>query len=181
MSTEEARDLPEKFDSPEHFVSTLLPVAERIAADTGINPKLMVAQAALETGWGRHMIQGDGNQPSYNLFGIKADSRWQGDAVTITTTEFREGVPMKERADFRAYPDYESSFRDYVSFLESNPRYRDVLASADKPDVFAKKLQEAGYATDPQYGDRDKPNYEPGFFDDTFNGQWSRGVKIWRD
>lgn len=150
----DASALPEKFDSPEHFVSTLLPVAEKIAADTGVNPKLMVAQAALETGWGSHMIQGDGNQPSYNLFGIKADNRWQGDAVTITTTEFREGVPMKERADFRAYSDYESSFRDYVSFLESNPRYRDVLASADQPDVFAQKLQEAGYATDPQYGDK---------------------------
>lgn len=151
---EEVGALPEIFDSPEHFVSTLLPVAEKIAADTGINPKLMVAQAALETGWGRHMIQGDSSKPSYNLFGIKADSRWQGDAVTTTTTEFREGVPMKERADFRAYPDYESSFRDYVSFLESNPRYRDVLASADQPDAFARKLQEAGYATDPQYGDK---------------------------
>ncbi|SOB75770.1 flagellar protein FlgJ [Marinobacter sp. LV10R510-11A] len=150
----EAGALPATFDSPEHFVSTLLPVAEKIAADTGINPKLMVAQAALETGWGRYMIQGDGSQPSHNLFGIKADSRWQGDAVTITTTEFREGVPMKERADFRAYPDYESSFRDYVSFLESNPRYRDVLASADQPDVFARKLQEVGYATDPRYGDK---------------------------
>src|SRR5680860_166431 len=150
----EASVLSEQFESPEHFVRTLLPVAERISADTGIDPKLMVAQAALETGWGRHMIQGDGSQPSYNLFGIKADSRWQGDAVTITTTEFREGVPMKERADFRAYPDYESSFRDYVAFLESNPRYRDVLASADQPDVFARKLQEAGYATDPQYGDK---------------------------
>lgn len=150
----EASVLPEQFESPEHFVRTLLPVAERISADTGIDPRLMVAQAALETGWGRHMIQGDGSQPSYNLFGIKADSRWQGDAVTITTTEFREGVPMKERADFRAYPDYESSFRDYVAFLESNPRYRDVLASADQPDVFARKLQEAGYATDPQYGDK---------------------------
>ncbi len=150
----EASALPETFDSPEHFVSTLLPIAEKIAADTGISPKLMVAQAALETGWGRHMIKGDGSEPSHNLFGIKADSRWQGEAVTITTTEFREGVPMKERANFRAYPDYESSFRDYVSFLESNPRYQDVLASADQPDVFARKLQEAGYATDPQYGDK---------------------------
>jgi len=148
------RSLPERFDSPEHFVNTLLPIAESISADTGIDPRLMVAQAALETGWGKHMILGDSNQPSYNLFGIKADSRWQGEAVTITTTEFREGVPMKERADFRAYPDYESSFRDYVSFLESNPRYRDVLASADQPEVFARKLQEAGYATDPQYGNK---------------------------
>ncbi len=147
-------DLPEQFESPEHFVQELLPVAQRIASDTGIDPRVMVAQAALETGWGRYMIRGDGDQPSFNLFGIKADSRWTGDKVTITTTEFRDGVPMKEQADFRAYGDYESSFRDYVSFLESNPRYRDVLSSADQPGVFADKLQEAGYATDPDYADK---------------------------
>ncbi|MGM0952460.1 MAG: flagellar assembly peptidoglycan hydrolase FlgJ [Pseudomonadota bacterium] len=145
---------PTRFDSAEQFVSELMPVAERIAKESGINPKLMVAQAALETGWGRHMIEGDGNEPSFNLFGIKADNRWGGEAVTITTTEFRDGLPMKEQADFRAYPDYESSFRDYVDFLQNNPRYRDVLSSADQPDVFADKLQEAGYATDPEYGSK---------------------------
>ena len=144
--------LPDRFDSPEQFVRELLPVAEKVAAQSGINPRLMIAQAALETGWGRHMIEGDGGAPSFNLFGIKADKRWQGEAVDIATTEFREGVPMNERAAFRAYPDYESSFRDYVSFLESNPRYRDVLAAADDPDQFATRLQEAGYATDPNYG-----------------------------
>ncbi len=149
---ESDRALPERFDSPEQFVRELLPVAERIAGDSGIDPKLMVAQAALETGWGRHMITGDDQRPSFNLFGIKADRRWSGDSVTITTTEFREGVPMKERADFRAYPNYEASFRDYVAFLESNPRYREVLSVADQPEVFADKLQEAGYATDPNYG-----------------------------
>ncbi|MTI77118.1 flagellar assembly peptidoglycan hydrolase FlgJ [Marinobacter flavimaris] len=145
-------ELPDRFDSPEHFVSALLPVAKRISRDSGIDPKLMVAQAALETGWGRHMIRGERGEPSFNLFGIKADSRWEGDAVSITTTEYREGLPMKEQASFRAYRDYESSFRDYVSFLESNPRYRKVLSAADKPEVFAEKLQEAGYATDPNYG-----------------------------
>ncbi|HTN35205.1 MAG TPA: flagellar assembly peptidoglycan hydrolase FlgJ [Marinobacter sp.] len=153
-SAEPSRTLPERFESPEHFVRELLPVAESIANATGISPKLMVAQAALETGWGRHMIKGDGNKPSFNLFGIKADSRWQGEVATITTTEYREGVPLKEQADFRAYPDYESSFRDYVSFLESNPRYRDVLSVADQPEVFAERLQQAGYATDPGYGEK---------------------------
>ncbi|WP_296934707.1 flagellar assembly peptidoglycan hydrolase FlgJ [uncultured Marinobacter sp.] len=146
--------LPERFESPEHFVTELLPMAERVARDSGIDPKLMVAQAALETGWGRHMIRGEQGEPSFNLFGIKADSRWQGDAVSITTTEYREGLPMKEQASFRAYQDYESSFRDYVSFLESNPRYREVLSVADQPEVFAEKLQEAGYATDPNYGSK---------------------------
>lgn len=144
--------MPDRFDSPEQFVRELLPVAEKIAEQSGINPRLMIAQAALETGWGRHMIEGDGGSPSFNLFGIKADNRWQGESVDIATTEFREGVPMNERAAFRAYPNYESSFRDYVSFLESNPRYRDVLAAADNPDEFADRLQQAGYATDPNYG-----------------------------
>ncbi|WP_286811983.1 flagellar assembly peptidoglycan hydrolase FlgJ, partial [Marinobacter sp. UBA2678] len=107
--------MPSRFDSPEQFVRELLPVAEKVAAQSGINPRVMIAQAALETGWGRHMIEGDGGSPSFNLFGIKADTRWQGESVNIATTEFREGVPMNERAAFRAYPDYESSFRDYVS------------------------------------------------------------------
>lgn len=158
--------LPTRFESPEQFVQALLPIAERIAKDSGINPRFMVAQAALETGWGKHMIEGKGNSssssvspsasstPSYNLFGIKADQRWQGDSVAIITTEFREGLPMKERAAFRAYPDYEASLRDYVDFLESNPRYREVLAVADKPAQFAEKLQQAGYATDPNYADK---------------------------
>jgi flagellar protein FlgJ len=148
--------LPARFESPEQFVQTLLPMAQRIAKDSGINPRFMVAQAALETGWGKHMIEGKGDSPvpSFNLFGIKADQRWQGDSVAITTTEFREGVPMKEQAEFRAYADYEASLRDYVDFLESNPRYRDVLAVADKPAQFAEKLQQAGYATDPNYAEK---------------------------
>lgn len=149
-----AQSLPETFDSPEHFVRELMPFAKKIADESGIDPGLMIAQAALETGWGRHMITGDAQQPSFNLFGIKADSRWAGEAVTITTTEFRDGVAMKEQAAFRAYPDYEASFRDYVAFLEANPRYKDVLASAHQPDVFADKLQQAGYATDPEYGSK---------------------------
>ncbi|WP_372963965.1 flagellar assembly peptidoglycan hydrolase FlgJ [Marinobacter sp.] len=147
-------ELPVVFDSPEQFVSELMPFAQRIGRESGIDPRLMVAQAALETGWGKHMIEGDANEPSFNLFGIKADSRWNGDAVTITTTEFRGGVAMKERADFRAYADYEASFRDYVDFLQSNPRYKEVLSSAGEPEVFAEKLQQAGYATDPEYGSK---------------------------
>ncbi|WP_404363140.1 flagellar assembly peptidoglycan hydrolase FlgJ [Marinobacter sp.] len=145
---------PTGFDSPEDFVSHMLPLAEAAAAESGISPQLMVAQAALETGWGKHMIEDGQGGASFNLFGIKADSRWQGESVDIATTEYREGVPMKERAAFRSYEDYEASFRDYVSFLESNPRYRSVLASADDPEAFADKLQAAGYATDPAYGEK---------------------------
>ncbi|WP_323752556.1 flagellar assembly peptidoglycan hydrolase FlgJ [Marinobacter sp.] len=148
------KDLPATFENPEQFVSELMPFAQRIGQESGIDPRLMIAQAALETGWGKHMIEGDGNEPSFNLFGIKADTRWSGEAVTITTTEFRGGVAIKERADFRAYSDYEASFRDYVEFLQSNPRYQEVLSSAGEPEVFAEKLQQAGYATDPEYGSK---------------------------
>jgi len=154
VAVDSSGEKPVVFESPEHFVSELMPVAEQVGRESGIDPRLMIAQAALETGWGKHMIKGDDSQPSFNLFGIKADGRWGGDAVTITTTEFRGGVAMKERADFRAYPDYEASFRDYVDFLQGNPRYRDVLSSAGEPEVFAEKLQEAGYATDPEYGSK---------------------------
>ncbi len=146
--------VPERFDSPEQFVQQLLPMARQVAAGSGIDPRLMVAQAALETGWGRHMIEGENGAPSYNLFGIKADQRWSGASVDITTSEYREGVKLNEQAAFRAYPDYQASFRDYVSFLESNPRYREVLAVADNPELFALRLQEAGYATDPNYANK---------------------------
>ena len=147
-----AEAMPERFESPEQFVRTLLPLAEEAAAESGIDPRLMVAQAALETGWGRHMIRGNDGTHSFNLFGIKADSRWQGESVNIATTEFREGVAMSERWNFRQYPDYRESFRDYVAFLQDNPRYRDVWEVADQPGVFAERLQQAGYATDPAYG-----------------------------
>ncbi|GAA3586385.1 MULTISPECIES: flagellar assembly peptidoglycan hydrolase FlgJ [Marinobacter] len=146
--------LPSRFESPQQFVSQLLPLAEAAAADSGIDPRLMVAQAALETGWGRHMIEGEQGAPSFNLFGIKADGRWQGDSVNIATSEYRDGVRMSERAQFRAYPDYQASFHDYVDFLKSNPRYREVLASAEDPAQFADQLQAAGYATDPHYANK---------------------------
>lgn len=146
--------LPKRFKSPEQFVESLMPLAEKVTANSDVNPKVMVAQAALETGWGQHMIEGQTEQASHNLFGIKADSRWQGPSVGITTTEYREGRPMKEQAQFRAYPGFEASFRDYLGFLENNPRYREALNSADQPDVFAQRLQDAGYATDPAYSDK---------------------------
>lgn len=146
-----AEPLPSRFDSPEEFVTKLMPVARRVAGELGVDPRVLVAQAALETGWGKHMIEGKQGGASHNLFGIKADQRWSGESVTVTTTEFRSGVPLKERAAFRAYPDYAASFADYVSFLQENPRYRQALESAGDPAAFTDALQEAGYATDPEY------------------------------
>ncbi|HDZ09148.1 flagellar assembly peptidoglycan hydrolase FlgJ [Pseudohongiella sp.] len=142
------------FESPDAFVEKLLPIAKSIAHELGIDPRVMVAQSALETGWGQKMIIGTDGKPSYNLFGIKAGDSWQGDSVSVSTLEFRDGAMQRERADFRAYGSFEESFRDYVDLLRSQPRYAPALQHAANADAFGQHLQDAGYATDPQYADK---------------------------
>ena len=138
-------------DSPEAFVKALWPHAQRAADELGTRPELLVSQAALETGWGKHMIRGTDGSNSFNLFGIKADSGWQGERAVTETVEFRDGLMRKERAAFRAYDSLADSVSDYVEFLKSNPRYQEALSSAEDAPAFAQALFEAGYATDPDY------------------------------
>jgi flagellar protein FlgJ len=139
------------FASADDFISTMLPMAERAAKRIGVDPRYLVAQAALETGWGKKMIAQRDGSSSHNLFGIKSGSSWKGDSARATTTEFEKGKEVKEVASFRAYNSFEQSFQDYVSFLQNNDRYQGALDSAARPDQFMKELQRAGYATDPQY------------------------------
>jgi len=139
------------FASADDFISTMLPMAERAAKRIGVDPRYLVAQAALETGWGKKMIAQRDGSSSHNLFGIKSGSSWKGDSARATTTEFEQGKQVKEVASFRAYNSFEQSFQDYVSFLQNNDRYQGALDSAARPDQFMKELQRAGYATDPQY------------------------------
>jgi flagellar protein FlgJ len=139
------------FDSPEAFVSTLWPHAKEAAADLGVDPKMLLAQAALESGWGKAMVRTADGRDSHNLFGIKADRGWEGPSLASQTVEYADGVAVKRRAAFRAYDSYADSFRDYVGFLKSNPRYARALESADDPMRFIAGLQKAGYATDPNY------------------------------
>ncbi|KIQ02580.1 MULTISPECIES: flagellar assembly peptidoglycan hydrolase FlgJ [Pseudomonas] len=139
------------FKSAKEFMETMLPMAEKAAAKLGVDPRYLVAQAALETGWGKSIIkQGDGSS-SHNLFGIKTHNSWGGDSARVMTTEYENGKPVKEAASFRAYESYAHSFEDYVSFLQSNGRYEKALSSTANPEQFARELQKAGYATDPQY------------------------------
>lgn len=140
------------FSSPQKFIESLYPLARQVERETGIDARVMIAQSALETGWGQHEITRADGAPSYNLFGIKAHHSWQGEQAEITTTEYRQGVAMKERAAFRAYESYADSFRDYANFLQSQPRYQQAMQQQDDPKAFAFALQGAGYATDPQYG-----------------------------
>ncbi len=131
------------------FISGLLPHALEAAKATGIPAKFMLGQAALETGWGKHMIKSANGRNSHNLFGIKAGKNWTGPVVTALTTEYVNGVPKKVYQNFRAYGSYAESFQDYARLLSS--RYASVVASAQDAAGFAQGLQSAGYATDPDY------------------------------
>ncbi|NVK43069.1 MAG: flagellar assembly peptidoglycan hydrolase FlgJ [Oceanospirillaceae bacterium] len=145
---------PSRFESPADFVAELLPHAERLAPLIGVDPKVLLAQAALETGWGRHIVGDTAGNSSRNLFNIKADSGWQGERVGVTTLEYRDGLAVREPAAFRAYGSYADSFEDYVSFLKQNPRYQQALERAADPRAYLRELQAAGYATDPAYAEK---------------------------
>jgi flagellar protein FlgJ len=133
------------------FVDRHLQVAGRIERETGIPASYMVGQAGHETGWGKHEIKMRGGQPSYNLFGIKADASWKGKVAEVTTTEYVAGVEKKQVAKFRAYGSYEESFRDYAQMITKSPRYAKVDTQNGSAFAFASGLQKAGYATDPHY------------------------------
>jgi flagellar protein FlgJ len=140
--------------SPQGFAKELWPHAVDAANELGVSPDVLIAQAALETGWGQSMIRGVDGSNSFNLFGIKADAGWQGRKVFSETVEYRDGVMHKERAAFRAYASPADSFNDYVDFLRSNPRYSEALQSVADNHSFTAALQQAGYATDPEYASK---------------------------
>lgn len=144
---------PWRIDNPEQFITELQPLAQRTAAELGMPAELLLSQAALETGWGASIIQGEAGS-SHNLFGIKAHGGWRGPSAETLTTEYYNGQPVKESARFRAYDSFAQSFEDYVDFLQGNGRYQEALKSADNPDKFMSELQKAGYATDPRYASK---------------------------
>lgn len=147
-------DAQELGQTPDAFVRSLEPHAKAAAEQLGVRPEALVAQAALETGWGQHVIHDRRGNSSHNLFNIKADQRWAGERVNVSTLEYRDGLPQMERADFRQYRDYQESFSDYVNFLQNNPRYREALAQGGDAERYVEALQDAGYATDPAYADK---------------------------
>jgi len=138
----------------EAFVQRLLPHAQAASTATGIPARFMLGQAALESGWGKAEIRGADGQTSHNLFGIKAGASWKGKTVDIVTTEYVNGKPQKQVDTFRAYDSYADSFRDYANLLRNNARYQNVLAQGHDAVGFAQGLQQAGYATDPNYAQK---------------------------
>jgi len=145
-----------RWETPEQFAEALMPHARRAAERLGVDPQVLVAQSALETGWGRHIPKDAAGRENMNLFGIKADPSWRGPKTRVSTLEFENGVMVRQQASFRQYDSIEAAFDDYVRFLEQNPRYQEALEVASRGDSrqFVRELQNAGYATDPDYADK---------------------------
>jgi flagellar protein FlgJ len=142
------------FEDVESFIEQLYPAAQQAAEQLGIDPKALLAQAAIETGWGQFMIHNTSGQNSHNLFGIKADRRWQGDRAMVNTIEFEQGVAATKTAPFRVYDSFADSMQDYVGFVKQNPRYEEAVKQSQSPRDYFSELQKAGYATDPDYANK---------------------------
>lgn len=140
--------------SPQEFLQRLAPYAQQAADQASVSPATVLAQAALETGWGQHVISTPEGGSSNNVFNIKADTGWTGAKVNTQTHEYEQGERTSEQAQFRAYGSVAESFHDYVNFLQSNPRYQKALEAGRDAVQFAEELQQAGYATDPEYASK---------------------------
>lgn len=141
------------FADRREFVEQLLPQIEQVVEDAGLSPTAVLAQSALETGWGQKIIHGPDGRSSHNLFGIKAGRGWEGGRVAVKTMEVEDGIARVESAEFRSYPDVRSAVEDYLRLLQSDERYREVLDARDHAG-FSEALQRSGYATDPRYGEK---------------------------
>lgn len=150
-STHQTRDVA---GHKQAFMDNLLPHARQAASELGIDANLLLAQAALETGWGQSVIKQADGDSSFNLFNIKADKSWQGKQAKISALEYDGNVAKKTVSGFRAYDSYKESFDDYVAFIKSNPRYSEALKKAENPAHYIRELQLAGYATDPRYAEK---------------------------
>jgi flagellar protein FlgJ len=136
------------------FIEKLRPYAEAVAQKMGVPAQYLIAQAGLETGWGRSQPRASDGTPSRNLFGIKATTAWKGATVTAGTTEYTAGQLEKTTAAFRAYGSYTDSFQDFATLWQKSRRYANALANTHDAGKYAASLQQAGYATDPRYAEK---------------------------
>ncbi|AFU97668.1 flagellar assembly peptidoglycan hydrolase FlgJ [Simiduia agarivorans] len=134
------------------FIDRIFEQARQAAEKLGVAVEGILAQAALETGWGRAVIHNEKGESSNNLFNIKAGGDWQGDVVSRRVKEFRGEEAYQEQAQFRDYPDLTAAFEDLVQFL-SKPRYQHAVNTGSAAH-YGQALQQAGYATDPHYAEK---------------------------
>jgi flagellar protein FlgJ len=144
----------QRWSKPDRFISDLWPHVQKAADAIGISAQALVAQSALETGWGKHSMRFPDGQQAFNLFGIKAGSHWDGPTLTKPTLEFVDGVMQTEMAHFRVYESIPDALDDYVEFIQASPRYQNALDHQGDDAHYLKQLQQGGYATDPQYANK---------------------------
>jgi flagellar protein FlgJ len=135
----------------QEFLDAILPAAEKAAAQLGVSPRNLIAQAALETGWGRSLPRSADGRISFNFFGIKATGGWRGDSVASSTVEVLEGRAQRMVERFRAYSSIDESVADHARLLGHSRRYAAVRGTGDDAHAFGTALQRGGYATDPGY------------------------------
>jgi peptidoglycan hydrolase FlgJ len=136
------------------FVQQVLPTIQRAAAAIGVNPLGLLAQAALETGWGRRLPRNADGSSSLNLFGVKAGDDWGGARAVADTVEVSGGVATQRRTAFRAYGSIEESVNDFAKLLANSPRYREAVAAGGNAQAYIQSIARSGYATDPDYGNK---------------------------
>lgn len=136
-----------------HFIDQFEDVARSAAKISGVSPLLILAQAALETGWGRSTAAAADGSSSHNLFGIKAGSGWSGTTARSQTHEYVDGQQVTVSQPFRVYASDVDAFVDHAKLIAGNPRYASVR-NAGTPEQAAHALQASGYATDPHYADK---------------------------
>ncbi len=164
-NTASSKSISANFISPDDFTDKLRPLAEQAAKKLGVSTEIILSQAALETGWGKHIIA-QGDKSSFNLFNIKATSNWQGNTVAKISAEFSSGMnkSIQRKSLFKAYDSFAQSFDDYVNLIKNSPRYRSAVPSVNKnketmdqflhDKSYIKSIHQAGYATDPAYSDK---------------------------
>ena len=128
------------------FLRELIPAVLALQERTGLPASVILAQAILESDWGRSPLA----RRHRNLFGIKAHIRAVGPGALYTTTEYTGGRRSRVRARFAHYTGYDACLEDYARLL-ARPRYARARAVAANPFAFAAELQRCGYATDPRY------------------------------
>jgi len=142
------------WQSADHFIADILPQAQSAAKSLGVSAELLLAQSALETGWGKHTMKFADGRSSNNLFGIKAGPDWQGDSLLKPSLEHQDGILQSQVSSFRAYATPAQSLADYVEFIKTNPRYQQALQHAGDDQAYIREIHKAGYATDPGYADK---------------------------
>ncbi len=136
------------------FVSQHRQAADKVSQASGIPAPFMLGQAGLESGWGKHEIRHKDGAASFNLFGIKAGADWKGKVAEVMTTEYIQNQAIKVVARFRAYDSYADSFKDYAKLITGSARYAKAAGNVNSAQTYAANLQQAGYATDPQYAEK---------------------------